>query len=243
LEQLAAFVSIMTGISRKAEAIALLSRIVEIQPDLSPNNRVLFVSTFKSIVDIHRANLRHLVENAEKAMLRSEAPEIYNAIDSLIDKEFKDLIDVIDTSFSLVDDFLLPAARNSEAKVVYKKFKGDLSRYICEFATDSALEDAKTNAEIFYSEAVELSWRDLPPHSPVRLGTFLNYAVFKYGHCHESELASELIQRAINDNKNGSSGPNTDSLEDAAHILSVMRSNLTAWAAGDSESPSECENA
>ena len=59
----------------------------------------------------------------------------------------KVLIDVCNEILGLLDDYLIPGARDGSQKVFYWKLKGDYYRYVCEFEKDAKQEEMKAKAK------------------------------------------------------------------------------------------------
>src|ERR1700745_579368 len=77
--------------------------------------------------------------------------------------------------------------------------KGDYHRYLAEFATDDAREEAATSAHEAYKTALSVAQTELPPTHPIRLGLALNFSVFYYEILNSPDQACHLAKQAFDD--------------------------------------------
>jgi hypothetical protein len=150
------------------------------------------------------------------------------------ERAFDDLKLVCGTAFELVGAKLLPAALESAAVVFFRKFQGDAARYIAEFADGPTLERAKRDAEETCTAALDAATACLAPADPVRLGTILNFAVFRYEHRGIHGEAAEALEAAIAAADEGFDQMSKGSKTEAKEVVAVMQQNLKAWGRPDS---------
>jgi tetratricopeptide (TPR) repeat protein len=211
---------------RHREAVKYLSQLIDLNPALDDNDRQTFQSCFKRAVDDHRKNLRLF----EQRLIDQEgnAPAL-DRLTSLREKELNDLTTLTNEACALIDGKLLPNASTPSALAFFKKMRGDLARYLCEFTAGEALQEAKVDAESAYSAAIAVAERDLAPTDPVRLGAILNYAVFTYEHRELFQDAVDLIQAAISAALGEGNELAPDVKQEAREIIDVMTQNLETW--------------
>ena len=164
----------------------------------------------------------------------------------------KELVETCTLVVDMVRDYLLPTAKDSEAKVFYNKMAGDFSRYIAENperlpretsssdssgTANSREEKAKSETEEFYNSAYRLAQTTLPPTHATRLGLEMNMAVFYYEVKQDAEKAIQFAKDTCDDalaeldeeedetdeNDSTSSGSRTKS------TLKMLKENVELW--------------
>lgn len=223
IADLAYYASILNNCVRYEDAMKYAREMVKLQPVLSVEHREVFRATYKNAVDVHRNNLHCL--NSED----DDIPEISDRLNKIRENEFERLKALCEEAIDIIEKILLPASSDTSAIVFYQKLKGDFYRYICEFAEEEILEKCTQAAEDSYQTAISTSDQALQPSDPIRLGTSLNYAVFKYEQCAETQKASDIIKEAIKATNNDFSQLSENSREEATGIIAVMETNLENW--------------
>uniref|UniRef100_A0A4W3J471 14-3-3-like protein GF14-A n=1 Tax=Callorhinchus milii TaxID=7868 RepID=A0A4W3J471_CALMI len=107
-----------------------------------------------------------------------------------------------------------------ELKVFYLKMKGDYYRYLAEVAA---------NSQTSYSEAFDISKKEMQPTHPIRLGLALNFSVFYYEILNSPEQACALAKTAFDEAIAELDTLNEDSYKDSTLIMQLLRDNLTLW--------------
>ncbi|MCL4137732.1 UNVERIFIED_CONTAM: hypothetical protein GTU68_037039 [Idotea baltica] len=97
------------------------------------------------------------------------------------------------------------------------KMKGDYYRYISEYTSGSAHDDAGNKAHEAYKAATTVAEEELKTTHPVRLGLALNYSVFHYEVKNDPDAIADIDQIEENQYK------------DATTIMQLIRDNLTLW--------------
>ena len=225
MDELAALAEILCKCSRYKDAIECMNKIIAIDPVLSPEHSELFKTLYKTAVDVRRDTLRMLNDY----LAPCTSAELADKINSLRDQEFTALKLVCDECIEILNEKLIPNAKDSSALVFFKKMKGDFSRYICEYADGELLEREMESAEKSYQEALELAEKDLNPTSSVRLGAMLNYAVFKYEQCEETDTAKRMLTQAIESAGNDFAKLSEGSRVQTLDIIQIMKANLDNW--------------
>ena len=222
IADLAYYASVLNNCVRYNEAMTYIRQMIKLQPALSEDYREVFRATYKNAVDVHRNNLHSL--NSEE----DDIPEIADRLNKIKEDEFCKLKSLCEETIDIIDRILLPAATDTPTMVFYHKLKGDFYRYICEFAEEESLEKCTEAAENSYQTAISTSEQHLQPADPIRLGTSLNYAVFKYEQCAETQKAMKSSRNDKSTN-NDFSQLNDDAREEATGIIAVMETNLENW--------------
>jgi 14-3-3 protein epsilon len=213
--------------SRTKESLLMAARLVSADPLLRGERRSHFSSVFKKAVEPLRASLRLFQQYEHEA--ESSLPELSDALGRFRGLELRELENLCELLFSLIDDQLLPNAVERESRVFFGKLRGDFARYLCEFTSDDRFEKARADAEKAYEAAIGTALQDLPPAHPTRLGTVLNYAVFKCEHCKQYDEATEMLEQAIAQVDQAVEQLSENRQKESAGIVAVMRQNLAMW--------------
>ena len=96
----------------------------------------------------------------------------------------------------IIDSLLIKKADNNESKIFYKKLKGDLNRYIAEYAKDELREKVMKDGLTAYQEAMNLS-KDMPIMNETLLGLALNMSLFYYEVINERKNAIKIADECI----------------------------------------------
>ena len=107
-----------------------------------------------------------------------------------------DLTQSCQKMINIIDSLLVKKAENNEAKIFYKKLKGDLNRYIAEYAKDELRERVMKDGLIAYQEAKNLS-KDIPIMNEILLGLALNMPLFYYEVINERKNAIKIVEECI----------------------------------------------
>ena len=92
---------------------------------------------------------------------------------------------------NIIDSLLIKKAENIETKIYYRKLKGDLNRYVAEYAKDELREKVMKDALTAYQEAIKMS-KELPILNEVLLGLSLNMSLFYYEVMNEIKNAIKI---------------------------------------------------
>jgi hypothetical protein len=226
LADLAFLAQVMVDVGRSKEATEHLTQYIAIEPSLDDALRLLFQSVFKRSVDSRRKNIRYF----DQCIVNEEGnPATLERLGALRARELAELNALAAQAFALIDEKLLPNAKGPAALIFFQKLRADLARYLCEFATGEALQEAKAAAQSAYAAALAGAERDLRPADPGRLGAVLNCAVFKYEHCQLCQEAAELLEAAIDAASADSADLDEDARQEGREIIAVMRTNLESW--------------
>lgn len=120
--------------------------------------------------------------------------------------------------------------------------KGDYFRYLAEVATGEDKEAIINNSQEAYQKALEISYNEMQPTHPIRLGLALNFSVFYYEIVNSPEKACQLAKTAFDEAIAMLDSLNSDSYKDSTLIMQLLRDNLTLWmseAQGEGEGEGE----
>ena len=219
---------LMKKIRRPKDGLDLMEKLSKLKPSFNDVERSSFGIIFKEAVDTIRKSLRALTENYEYEE-KNGKPDYCERIKGIINETFSDLKNLCEKTLKFIDEELLPNAESSQAKVFFLKLKGDIYRYLSEFAEDGEKDNYLTSAEDSYLAAIPISKSDLKKSDPVRLGLILNYAVFKYEHVQAFDEAKDLLNDAIQLLDNDFSDLSPETADESKAIIEVMQSNLQNW--------------
>lgn len=113
--------------------------------DLSNEERNLLSIAYKNVVNNKRVSWRILNQHIQKESKKENSPYLEDINKFMMDVE-KELIDVCMEILKLLDDYLIPGAKDGSQKVFYWKLKGDYYRYVCEFEKNEEQEKMKVKA-------------------------------------------------------------------------------------------------
>merc|ERR1712166_510385 len=135
---------------------------------------------------------------------------------------------ICDTIVSLLDDHLVPGAKDAESKVFYQKMKGDYFRYIAAFTEGDNKSTASSKAKSAYDDAMAAA-SELAVTHPIRLGLALNFSVFHYEVLSNPDEACKMARTAFEDAIAELDNVSEDSYKDSTLIMQLLRDNLTLW--------------
>lgn len=113
--------------------------------DLSNEERNLLSIAYKNVVNNKRVSWRILNQHIQKESKKDNCPYLEDINQFMMEVE-KELIDVCKEILTLLDDYLIPGAKDGSQKVFYWKLKGDYYRYVCEFEKNEKQEEMKVKA-------------------------------------------------------------------------------------------------
>jgi 14-3-3 protein epsilon len=136
----------------------------------------------------------------------------------------------------ILDSLLIKKAENVEAKIFYRKLKGDLNRYVAEYAKDDLREKVMKDGLTAYQEAINMS-KELPILNEVLLGLSLNMSLFYYEVMNERKNAIKISNEcAIKIDKEL---PNFDEANEKNKVIitlvNLIKDNLAHWKAEEAE--------
>lgn len=140
------------------------------------------------------------MEKKEEAKAQSAETEKHlTQIGKFKNQVEKELNDICNEIISILDEKLVPSAKDSSSKVFYLKMKGDYYRYIAEYTSQGQKESIAKAALEAYQAAEQIANKELETTDPIRLGLALNFSVFYYEIKNDPHQACKLAKSAFDD--------------------------------------------
>ena len=210
------------------DMVSYMKAVVNESADLSIEERNLLSVAYKNAIGAHRTAWRALssIEAKEESKGSKQLPllkEYKLKIEAELNKFCNDIL-------ALLDAKLIPGAEGSnESSVFYLKMKGDYHRYIAEYSTGDAHQNAQDGALQAYNKATEVATAHLKTTHPIRLGLALNSSVFYYEVMNDPTKACHLAKQAFDEAIADIEQLDDDVYKDATTIMQLIRDNLTLW--------------
>jgi len=216
------------------EMVQAMRKVVELDSNLSVEERNLLSIAYKNLIGGKRTAWRIISSLHDKEKHKDQNSWKLTQMNELRESIEKQLHNVCGEILSLIDNHLLPAVTNTQAKVFWNKMKGDYYRYIAEFEREDKRQAAQGKAFDSYQIALN-EGKDLPPTDPILLGLALNFSVFYYEIMSDKDKACEMAKKYFD-----AAIPLIDTLEgddykDTTLILQLLRDNLSLWTASESD--------
>ena len=203
--------------------------LIKRNKDFSLKEREFLAYGYASYIKTKRKSLHILMayETKEKkndnSIFLSYIQEYRNSLESDLTQSCQKIINVLDS-------LLIKKAENNESKIFYKKLKGDLNRYIAEYAKDELRERVMRDGLLAYQDAKNLS-KDMPIMNEVLLGLYLNMSLFYYEVVNERKNAikiSEECAQKINKEMTGFD-KNDEKNKVIMALIGLIKENLENW--------------
>lgn len=204
-----------------------MKRVTEASTTLSQEVRNLLSVAYKNVVGARRSSWRVLSSLETKVMNQNDEKKVALAREYKKTVE-KELTALCDTVLGLLDDYLIPNAKETESTVFYLKMKGDYYRYLAEVASNEKKVEVVENSQKSYDEAFSASDK-LDATHPVRLGLALNFSVFYYEIGGQPDKACKLAKDSFDAAVAELDNLDQDSYKDSTLIMQLLRDNLTLW--------------
>jgi len=202
-----------------------MKKVVELDPQLSSEDRNLLSVAYKNVVGSRRSSWRIISSIEHKNNGSQKKDDIIKEYREKIEQELRG---VCGSVLNLLDSHLIPAANDPDSKVFYLKMKGDYYRYLAEVpSTDRNVIIEKSQQA--YQGAFDIATVEMKATNPIRLGLALNFSVFYYEILNLPEKACHLAKQAFDDGIAELDTLNEDSYKDSTLILTLLRDNLTLW--------------
>merc|ERR1712110_1314622 len=192
------------------DMVEYMKKVAQSEGELSVEERNLLSVAYKNVIGSRRSSWRILSSILQKK----------------IEEELSTLCkDVLD----LLDNHLLPNSSSDESKVFFNKMKGDYHRYMAEYSTNEARDNAAEEAAAAYKVAEEIAAEHIPTTHPLRLALALNYSVFLYEIANAPEKACSVAKQAFDNDISELDSLTEESYRDSTLIMQLLRDNLTLW--------------
>ncbi|CAO3682788.1 hypothetical protein G6F70_002999 [Rhizopus microsporus] len=227
---------------RYDEMVSFMKDVAKMGIDLTVEERNLLSVAYKNVIGARRASWRIVSSIEQKEEMKGHETQV-SKIKQYREKIESELYEVCADILSLLDEHLIPSAKEKEVQVFYYKMKGDYHRYVAEYATGSAREDAAHAAREAYENATQIAQAELAPTHPIRLGLALNYSVFYYEIYNSPDKACHLAKHAFDDAIAELDNLSEESYKDSTLIMQLLRDNLTLWTSDLQEANDKAEEA
>ena len=209
------------------DMVYFINKFVELDPNLSHEERNILSAGYKNIISGKRASWR-LINSMERKEEKKNSPQLeyLKEVKSKIEKELTDICSEIQ---NVVNKYLLPNAKDSETKVFFLKLQGDYWRYKSEYSTGADFDEATDQAEAAYVKANEIAEKDIPISSSTRLGLILNFSVFYYEIKNRKEEACNLAKNAFDKAMKVLDELEKVKAKDTLLIIQLLKENLILW--------------
>lgn len=209
------------------DMVKFINKFVELDPNLSYEERNILSAGYKNVISNKRASWR-LLNSMEKKEEKKNTPQLtyLKEVKSNIENE---MIKICTEIQKVIDTYLLPNAKDSETKVFFLKLKGDYYRYHSEFALGHDFDTATNQAEKAYKEAYEIANKDIPISNSTRLGLALNYSVFYYEIKNLKDEACSIAKNAFDEAMKVLDELEKVKAKDTLLIIQLLKENLILW--------------
>jgi len=227
-EQLLYFARLSEQAERYDEMAAHIEQAVRLDDDLSLEERSLLSVSFSNAVGQRRAAWRALKSFEERGEARDSAEEAAwrRSYRGRVEQELRQICGTI---LGLLGSNLIPNASTTTAKLSYLKMKGDYHRYLAEFEEGDAKAQAGEMARAAYADAWSVADLGLPATDPIRLGTALSHATFRYEVLSDRDGAIRAARAAFEGALAELDNLAEDSYKDTTLIMQLLRDNINLW--------------
>ncbi|KAH0789525.1 14-3-3 protein [Histomonas meleagridis] len=227
-------VQILDQTSCYKDMIELMKHVVELNPELTADERNLLSVSYKRAINISRNSLQNLTEIIGFQETQSSEARV-NQLNIFKQNIIQELEQYCQELISIVDNKLLPSAKDVEAKVFYYKLKADYYRYISEAKEGEEKEESSQKAQENYEKAFQLAQAELPKYSPSFLGVVLNYSVFLYDVAQKRQEAIDLATKTEQETSILIEQNSEAQINEAVSILQFLRENISLWTKSNEE--------
>ena len=212
---------------RFPDMLSSINKFIKMNPELSKEEKNILSAGYKNILSDKRASWRLLnyMEKRESKKKPAQVPYI-KEIKSHIEKEIKEQIE---SAHKMINEYLLPNAKDAESKVFYLRLKADHYRYLSEITKDKEYNKALENAEKFYKEAYEIAIKDLPVINSTRIGLCLNFAVFYYEVKGDKKEGCKIAKKSFEESMKYLDELEKFKSKDILLLIQLLKENLIFW--------------
>jgi len=214
------------------EMVEFMKRVVELNPCLSLEERILVSVAYKNKVNLKRTSWRtiqFLEEMERKKDMTSLKLIEFKNIKTLIENDVRVICFEI---ISIVDNFIIPhfdhESIKDEDRVFWFKLKGDYYRYMAEFEKQTKRKDSQEKSYESYQLGLDEGSK-LISTSPTLLGLVLNYSVFHYEILNDKEKACAIAKKYFDLAIQGIDQLSDSEYKDTTLILQLTKDNISLW--------------
>ncbi|KAJ5072676.1 14-3-3 protein epsilon [Anaeramoeba ignava] len=194
----------------------------------SVEERDLLFDNWKNLINTRR-NSWQIVSEIEQNELNLGNFEKVKLVQELRVKIEKELSEIINEIFGILDNYLIPNSILEESRVFYLKLKGDFYRYKAEFLREEERKQASELGLKSYEKAREIAEQVLHTSHPTRLSLALNYSVFCYEILNHPDQAQQIAKKAFDEAVIQMDSLSKKFYNDSNLILQLLRDNLRFW--------------
>lgn len=205
--------------------------IMSSETELKEHEREVVVSSYRSFISEKRNALRQLIslDDSERKTQSSD----YKLISEVRSHLEKIVFDACEKFIIMINKYIISKTVTHEGKAFFLKIKADNYRYLADISVGDSLITYRQNSLQFYKESIKYS-ELLNPLNPIRLGTYLNFAVFCYEILNNPILSVNYATEAMNAGLDELKTHNEDYLDDphnrdSLSILQVIKENISEW--------------
>ena len=211
-------------ISRFKDMIDTMKKVVQINPALDHDQRVLLSQAYHEYVSERRRDLLILHSCIDEMISEEQKKQMREICNDIKTDIYNACMEVIE----MVNNVLLKATEESVTQLFYNKMEADYFRYIAEILTGDEKEKAVDQAEALYSRAIEIARTTVSSSHPIFLGLILNYCVFLVDMKNNKEAAKKLAQEAMANAEH--SAEECPGHEGESEIcIRILKDNLELW--------------
>jgi len=215
---------------RFEEMIGHMKEVINLNPNLSTEERNLLSISYKNVVLLRRNSWRTIHTALQKAEPGSSEYHNIEGFKSVVENE---LFQFCNDLLSLIDKTLLTQNDNGEAEVFYLKMKGDYFRYMAEVSKEDQRDYSKKSFDAYNVATDKVDHINLARTHPIRLGLALNFSVYYYEVEDKPEKACDIAKRAFDDALGELDELSDDSYKDSISVMHLLKENLTLWTSED----------
>lgn len=234
------FAKLAEQAERYEEMVANMKDIINMDlraDELDQEERNLISVGYKNMMSVRRTSWRTVQSYEDKEAKSADSDKdliplivaykdtIAAEIDGVIDKVMEDVV----TKYTKGPS----AAVEPENLVFFHKMEGDYYRYGAEISAGQKREEYKAKASAAYEKAKDAcesgEGKGLEKTNPIWLGLALNFSVFYYEICEETEKAKELAKNAFDKALEELDALPEDQYKDSTLIMQLLKDNLTLW--------------
>jgi len=219
----------------------LVTRKLEKQDELSPDQRNLLSVAYKNVVGAKRSAWRVLNEDNQLDTAQELVTKYKKRVEGELEDTCTKILEVLEKLSGQNGDRMKNEEDEDkkkslkECQVFYLKMIGDYYRYL----TEAFPEDKyKSSCSKYYNEAMEIAEEALEATHPTRLGLALNFSVCYYEILNEPKQACDLAKKAFDEAIEKLDSLSDVSYRDSTLIMQLLRDNLTIWNQTD-ENPNQ----
>ena len=211
-------------ISRFKDMIETMKKVVEINPSLDHDQRVLLSQAYHEYVSERRRDLLIL----DSCLNEMTSIEQKNKLKEICDEIKTDIYNTCKEIIEMVSNVLIKSSNENVTQLFYNKMEADYYRYIAEILDGEEKEKATDQAGALYSDAIEIARTTVSSSHPIFLGLILNYCVFLVDMKNNKEAAKKLAQEAMENAEH--SGEECPGHEGESEIcIKILKDNLELW--------------